>query len=113
MNILIIDTKSGAVEWEVPHGGGVSCSVFTPDGRTLITADGENNITFWNVATGLETMTIPQANPWPFRIMARDGNTLAVRAAASQEAIGVVELWHAPSLVEIDASERKRPKPPN
>lgn len=72
MNILILDTKSGAVEWEVPHGGGVSCSVFTPDAAAL-----------------------------------------AVKTAATDEANRAIELWQPPSLVAIDAAERRTTKPPD
>lgn len=87
-------------------------SVFTPDGKTLISCDGDNNITFWSLATRQAMMTVARPGSFPFLFMAPDGNTLAVRASANQQATGVVELWHVPPLSEIDASLKRR-KPPD
>ncbi|MCI0540491.1 MAG: hypothetical protein L0Z50_35260 [Verrucomicrobiales bacterium] len=90
----------------------ISSSVFTPDGKTFISCEEDNNITFWNLATRQAMMTVARPGSFPFLFMAPDGNTLAVRAPASQEAIGVVELWHVPTLTEIDAPMKRR-KPPD
>ncbi len=90
----------------------LTSSIFTSDGRTLISCDGDNNITFWNLATRQAMMTVARPGSFPFLLMAPDGNTLAVRAPANQQATGIVELWHAPPLTEIDASLERR-KPPD
>ncbi|MCI0539407.1 MAG: hypothetical protein L0Z50_29715 [Verrucomicrobiales bacterium] len=111
--ILIVDVASGTVEHELPNVGGISCSVFTADGRTLISTGIENEVVFWNLATGHEIMAIPRPNIFPFLFMSPGDATLAVKAAAADEAIGAIELWQPPSLSEIDAAARKQPKPPD
>ncbi len=112
--MLIVNTETLAVERELRQGmrNTVASSTFTPDGRTLISCDADNNITFWNLASGLETMVIPRRNRSWFVMMSPDGNTLALRPPMIDSQLGNIDLWRPPSLAEIDSSVKRR-KPPD
>jgi hypothetical protein len=57
-------------------------------------------------------MSVTRTGSFSFLLTAPEGNTLAVRAPANHEAIGLVGLWHVPLLAEIGASMKRR-KPPD
>jgi WD40 repeat protein len=50
--ILPVDTSGINVDFSDPNRGGVTGVVFSPDGRLLASADGDNAIKFWDLATG-------------------------------------------------------------
>jgi WD40 repeat protein len=57
----------------IGHVRGVNRTVFTPDGKTLLTSGNDHTVRMWNVATGQEMILIPDRSA----VMLGDGgNTL-------------------------------------
>ena len=69
-----------------------------------VLVDGDNGITFWNVATLQELMTIARPATLNFLMMSPDGNVLALKAPADRHTLGGVETWAPPGLESIDSS---------
>ncbi len=102
--IWLADLRSGRISGPLTVPGTLAHSTFTPDGRTLISLDGDNGITFWNVATLQELMTIARPATLNFLMMSPDGNVLALKAPADRHTLGGVETWAPPGLESIDSS---------
>jgi WD40 repeat protein len=71
--------------------GHVSSVLFTPDGRTLVTADWSprhRSVTAWNVADGTERRSFPGVTTAACLALSADGKTLA-----AVEPIGAIQLW--------------------
>jgi RNA polymerase sigma factor (sigma-70 family) len=75
------------------HDGMVHAAVFSQDGKTILASDGNNNIVFWDVASGREVRRL-QADPrmdWVALALSPDGKTLASGGR------GPLWLWDAES----------------
>ena len=69
--VTVFNASTAAREYSVRDGYLASAVTFTPDGRTLITGDGEGFGRFWNAATG-------RADGAPIRVDEGTVNSLAV-----------------------------------
>ncbi len=90
------------------HMQGVHALAFSPDGRRLATGGGTSRegVKLWDLATYRELVTLTgQGFMFQYLIFSPDGNWLAARSREGQ-----LHLWHAPSLVEIEAVEAKEKK---
>jgi len=105
--------------WELPSGrrkpplkghvGGMTQVTFSPDGRTLATGAYDGRIKLWNLATSQEVATLHHSGTLNALRFSPDGRTLAASAWVLP---GIrVELYRAPSLGEIAATERVRAIP--
>ena len=80
------------------HTGPVTAVLFTPDGRTIISAGPDSTIKFWDVAARLELFTLRHHRDSVGALaLSTDGELLI---SSSED--GSVRLWHAPR----DASGR-------
>ena len=80
---------------------------FSPEGKTLLICDYDNNIRFWNVALQKEILTMANFRPmYSSTWFSPAGNALAVLSSRTSQSDGGVELFTPPSLEEIDALER-------
>jgi WD40 repeat protein len=62
----------------LPHGDGVPSLLFTPDGKTLISASGDGFIRLWDTATGKERQRLRGHQGAVLALaLHRDGRTLA------------------------------------
>src|SRR5262249_24166326 len=79
--------RAGPRHAELPHAGQVHAVAFSPDGKTL--ACGGADVKLWNVATGLELLTLPAGTAKTRSLaFAPDGRTLAAGCEG-----GRVRLW--------------------
>ena len=96
--VTVFDASTGARQYSVRDGYFASAVTFTPDGRTLITGDGEGFGRFWNAATG-------RADGSPIRVDEGTVNSLAVDSAgvtlASAGTDGATWLFDLKSRTEI------------
>lgn len=105
-SIWLVNLPSGRVSGPLSAPAMLSSSVFTPDGRTLISRDADNNITFWNIVTQQELMTVARPSSFNFLVLSPDGNSLALKAPADRADIGQVEIWSPPTIETIDSENR-------
>ena len=71
--------------------------VFTPDGKTVISASTDNTIKIWDVETGTEKFTLKGHSSWVSAIaLAPDGKTLI---SASRD--NTIEIWDLATRKEI------------
>lgn len=102
--------------WEFPSGrfiaalkghvGGMTQVAYSPDGKTLATGAYDGRIKLWNIATLQEVATLPHRGTINALRFSPDGNTLAA-SFWSFPRIGA-QLFRAPSLAEIQKSERRK-----
>ena len=50
--VEVFDSTTGAKDYVIDNGTDATVAAFAPDGRTLVTGDGEGLGRFWNAATG-------------------------------------------------------------
>jgi len=107
------------------HKAEVHCVTFSPDGRTLVTGGGRGDVKFWSVATGKELLSLRiPGETVRLALFSPDGRTLGfhvtdqpgidrrgahlwspdVRTVALHDSLHIIRV---PSLVEIDAVERR------
>jgi WD40 repeat protein len=87
-NTALMRGEGGLVLWEVAtgerrcvlvgHTGPVEKILFTPDGKSLVTASADHTVKFWDPVTGQERLTIAGTRPILGLAFAPDGRTLAV-----------------------------------
>jgi WD40 repeat protein/class 3 adenylate cyclase/tRNA A-37 threonylcarbamoyl transferase component Bud32 len=88
------------------HQSGIHTVAFSPDGRTIATGSTDETVKLWNVATGQQLLTLREfQQDLGFILFSPDGNTLAA-GSAIMGTTSPVHLWQAPSLGEIDRTER-------
>jgi len=102
--------------WEFPSGrhkaalkghvGGMTEVAFSRDGKTMATGAYDGRIKLWNTATSQEVATLPYSGLISGLRFSPDGRTLAVSSWTSPGYR--VQLFHAPSFDEIEASEGRR-----
>jgi len=71
--------------------------VFSPDSKAVVTSSTDSTANFWNVATGRELFSASGVSQVLF---SDDGNTLLLKAGAR------AQLFHVPTLAEVDAQRR-------
>ena len=74
---------------------------FTPDSKSLASANADGTIKLWNVATGQVALTLQHIGPVTGVSFSADGKLMATSGADA-----TVRLWPAPSLSEADESSR-------
>ena len=91
------------------HLLGVHSVAFSPDGRRLATGSAlQEAVKLWDLGTGQEVCTLEgEGAIFQFTAFSPDGNTLV---SISRQ--GTAHLWRAPSLAEIDRSEKEKLKHP-
>jgi WD40 repeat protein len=71
-----------------------ACVHFSPDGRTLASADADRTVRVWEVASGLETRTFQGHSGYCWSVaFSPDGRRLAASAVD-----GTIRLWEADPL---------------
>ncbi|MEH1814775.1 MAG: AAA-like domain-containing protein [Nostoc sp.] len=79
------------------HSSWVFSVVFSPDGKTLASASGDNTIKLWNRDTGKEISTLSGHSSWVFSVVfSPDGKTLA-----SASGDKTIKLWNRDTGKEI------------
>ncbi|MEH2278311.1 MAG: AAA-like domain-containing protein, partial [Nostoc sp.] len=79
------------------HSNSVFSVVFSPDGKTLASASGDNTIKLWNLDTGKEITTLKGHRNWVTSVVfSPDGKTLA-----SASADRTIKLWNLDTGKEI------------
>jgi len=114
---LFITTSrhNDAMLWELPSGKrravlqghvqGVWNAAFSPDSKTLATAGEDAKVKLWNVATAQELTTLRL--PGLAYFVQFSANCQALAIATYNTNGPLVQLLRAPSLQDIDASDRK------
>jgi WD40 repeat protein len=90
------------------HVGGVNALALSPDGKTLVSADSENTIRLWDVATRKELRRLTSQGPseaWPITF-SPDGKHIV---AGHRD--GYLEIWEAATGKLLAPSGRHRPCP--
>jgi WD40 repeat protein len=99
--IQLLDLRDGRKLWEVPVTSGfVTALMFSPDGKTLATAEGfnESDILLWDVATGNEVGRLAGHGAWVNSVVFwPDGKTLA-----SSSADQTLHVWDVASRTCLD-----------
>ena len=99
--IQLLDLRDGRKLWEVPVTSGfVTALMFSPDGKTLATAEGfnESDIRLWDVATGNEVGRLAGHGAWVNSLVFwPDGKTLA-----SSSADQTLRVWDVASRTCLD-----------
>jgi len=94
-SVSVWDTATGAVTLSLPIKGRIADVLFTPDGRSVVTASRENTapvIQFWDALTGNPDLAINHTNSIQNISISSDGRLLA---SAGAEGLG--NLWELPS----------------
>ena len=73
-----------------PHSTGVQTVQFSPDGKTLVTADADGGVYLWNTATHSRTTLIGVGGPGNSATFSPDRGTLAIGYTTN----GVTHLWN-------------------
>jgi WD40 repeat protein len=82
----------------VGHTGAVYATVFTPDGRRLVSGSGDTTIKIWDVERATEEATLDAGVMGVFSLaITRDGLLLAAAGFADR----TVKLWSLASLTEL------------
>jgi WD40 repeat protein len=84
------------------HKSAVGPVAFSTDGKTLASACDDGFIKLWNLATGREVITFKAAVGARFINFSPDGRTLAAGGGSD----GIVHLWRAPTLSQIEAADK-------
>jgi serine/threonine protein kinase/WD40 repeat protein len=108
----IWDVKSRMLMKTLAHPGFEIASVaFAPDGRTLVAVTTDAVVLFWNTATW-EEITRETSYEYPasggVAVFSSNGEWLALPGQQISEDLRSILLWHAPTLAEIDATERAK-----
>ena len=85
--VYLVDQFSGSVVYQLEGESEVLSAVFTPNGRMLISADGDT-IRFWDVASYQSLSTLQMPEPIVALAISADGRSLAIGTTE-----GVVYLW--------------------
>jgi WD40 repeat protein len=85
------------------HRAGVGRVIFSNDGRTLISggATGDLTVRFWSMATGREVFDLHTPRSAFYLALSANDQILATGGDD-----GMVQLWRAPALAEIDRATR-------
>jgi WD40 repeat protein len=77
------------------HTGEVRCVAFSPDGKTIASGSADDSIKFWDVATGRNTATLKEEDPylWCSVAFSPDGKALATGGWFNK-----VKLWDVDAL---------------
>ena len=76
--IWIWDTQTGQQKFILKrHSGNITRTLFTPNGKTLISGSADNTMRFWDVATGELQMTLEEYDPDAPIAFSPDGQTFA------------------------------------
>lgn len=93
-------------------GNGLSARAFSPDGRTLVSA---SNVSpdLWNVATGRKVVPLKGTHRYQGHpLFSPDGSALVLAGTLRNPIVEPIEILQAPSLAEIDATEKAERQSP-
>ena len=90
--VTVFDSSTGMHEYSVRDGYLASAVTFTPDGRTLITGDGEGFARFWNARTGRTEGAPIRADEGTVNSLAVDTTGATLLAAGSDGATWLFDL---------------------
>jgi WD40 repeat protein len=81
---------------------GVHSLAFSPDSKRLaVGSDGKEAVKLWDIESQQELLTLEgQGSTFRFTIFSPDGNVIA-----GKNAVGLLQLWLAPSWAEIESAE--------
>ena len=86
------------------HNASVGKILFSRDGLTLFSTSTDRTVKMWNVATGVEVISLPgNEETWELAL-SPDGTILAVGGLVLRPDVPPVKLWFVPSLKDIDAA---------
>jgi WD40 repeat protein len=106
-SVRLYDLKTGErLPAPKGHVGGVGALALSPDGKTLVSADAENTIRLWDVATRKELHRLTSQGPWePSPIaFAPDGKHVV---AGHRD--GFLDIWEVATGKLLAPPERHRP----
>jgi WD40 repeat protein len=84
------------------HNASVGKILFSRDGLTLFSTSTDRTVKMWNVATGVEVISLSgNEETWEL-VLSPDGTALAVGGLVLRPDVPPVKLWFAPSLKDID-----------
>jgi WD40 repeat protein len=95
------------VDWQVPYPGrAYFYQALSPDGRTLVTIGGRDQVCLWEVATFRPRRTLPPQDPAPYPVVfSPDGRTLATSTGRRY-----VYLW---DVLALSANEKVQAQQPS
>lgn len=103
--VRIWSVDTGKQLHELPHGHQIGVLEFSPDGRTLLTANYGGTVHLWETLTGQEIHQFGNHKSWTWTVAySPDG-----RAVASTSSDGTAVLWSVASLVDEKASTKLTP----
>jgi WD40 repeat protein len=108
-SVRLYDLKTGErLPAPKGHAGGVGALALSPDGKALVSADSENTIRLWDVATRKELHRLTSQGPWepsPI-IFSPDGKRIV---AGHRD--GFLDIWDVATGKLLAPAERHRPCP--